>query len=176
MVRILIALISLSVLFGCGGGATVVKTYPAEDGQLAINHGNQVSSYNHVEQGKRLFLIGKYTQATKHFIRAITNDGGNWEAYYYMGLTQQKQGHFDRSITTLKNALKHAPDDIEIHARITYATAVSWEKDGQYERAADLYKKTLTLNPSHAPAKAGIERAQLKAEELKPKEQNPKAF
>lgn len=176
MLRMLILIFGIFCLVGCSTTTKTIKTHPVDSAQKKINHGNAVSAYNHVEQGKRLYLIGKYNQATKHFIRAITNNRENYEAYYYMGLTQQKQNHFDRSISSFKNALKYAPDDILIHAQITYSMAVSWEKEGMMERANELYKKTLTLNPSHAPAKAGAERVQAKINKSHKKKRHPKAF
>ncbi len=176
MIRALILIFCLILVSGCATKTEVIKTHPAEGALQTINKGNAVSSYNHVEQGRRLFLAGKYNQATKHFIRAITTNRENWEAYYHMGLTQQKQNRFDRSINSFKNALKHAPDRIETHAQITYSIAVSWEKEGHLERAGELYKKALTLNPTHAPAKAGAERIQLQADKTKRAKKDPKAF
>ncbi|MEZ5357966.1 MAG: tetratricopeptide repeat protein [Candidatus Zixiibacteriota bacterium] len=176
MVRFFILMFGILCLIGCSSQTQTIKTYPSEDSGHTITRGNTVSTYNHVEQGKRLYLVGKYSQATKHFIRAITNDHENYEAYYYMGLTQQKQNRFDRSISSFKNALKYAPEDILIHAQITYSMAVSWEKEGMMERAGELYKRALTLNPSHAPAKAGAERIQLQLAKTHKKKKDPKAF
>ncbi|MCK5124835.1 MAG: tetratricopeptide repeat protein [candidate division Zixibacteria bacterium] len=176
MVRALIITTLLLFIVSCSSQTTVIKTHPVDDAQQTINKGRHVSSYNHVKQGRRLYLIGKYTQATKHFIRAITNNRENWEAYYYMGLTQQKQNRYDRSISSFKNAAKYAPDILETHAQITFAMAISWEKEGHLERAQELYSKTLTLNPSHAPAKAGAERVQIKTRKGKKGKIHPKAF
>lgn len=176
MVRVIALLFAAFCFFGCSTHTQTIKTHPSDTAQKKINRGKAVSAHNHIEQGKRLYLAGKYHQATKHFIRAITNNRDNYEAYYYMGLTQQKQNRFDRSISSFKNALEYAPDDILIHAQITYSMAVSWEKEGMTERAGELYKRALTLDPSHAPAKAGAKRVQLQISKSHQKKKNPKAF
>lgn len=178
--RVLIILIAMGVLVsGCATKTTVIKTHPAETGPTELKHSKVIVSDNHLEQGKRLYFKGKYNQATKHLIRSIANNNNNWEAYYYLGLTQQKRERFDRAIGSFNNSLKYAPTDRIVRAQIHYALGVSWENEGYLSKAGEKYKRAIKLNPDYKQAKVAAGRVKdkaLKAETRKKKAKGSKAY
>jgi tetratricopeptide (TPR) repeat protein len=178
--RILIILIAIAILVtGCATKTTVIKTHPAENGPTDIKHSKVIVSDNHLEQGKRLYFKGKYNQATKHFIRSIANNSENWEAYYFLGLTQQKKERFDRSIGSFNNSLKFAPADRMIRSQINYALGLSWEQENYLAKAAEKFNKAIKLNPNYTQAKVAAGRVKdktLKAETRKKKGKGKKTY
>ena len=172
--------ILMAVLFfviGCQSKTVVIKSRPIETKHSSINKGQMISSDNHLIQGKKFYTAGKYKQASKHFIRAISKNKDNWEAHYFLGLTLQKQGRFDKAIGSLKYAQKYSPKDNIIRSRISYSLGLSWENEGYFARAGELYIQAAKLNPKHDKAKAGIGRTKIKAAKANRKmKKHPKAF
>lgn len=166
----------LVFVVGCSR-TTVIKTHPADTPGQQANKGAIKSSDNHLEQGKKFYYTGKYTQATKHFIRAIARNDKNWEAYYYLGLTQQNQRRYNQSIASLKNCLKLAPRDAEIQAQVNFALGFSWEQNSAPDKASMHYILALDLHPGYTEAKAGLERIK-KTKQVKKntKKKKPRAF
>lgn len=165
---ILVALIML--LAGCTKKVEIVQVVPAENGPAAIKQSKMIVSDNHLEQGKHMYYKEKYPQATKHLVRAIANDAHNWDAYYYLGLVQQKQQQWDRSIGSFNNSLKFCPQASPFLGDIYIAIGFSWEKEGFLDKAGEKYNYALKINPEHAGARAGLERIkdkQTKAEKKK---------
>jgi len=175
---ITVAIIVLAA--GCVTKTTVVKPESADEASQILKQGEAASSDNHLDQGKRLYFLGKYDQATKHFIRSIANNRESWEAYYYLGLTQQKREQYDRSIGSFNNSLTYAPADRELRARINFALGVSWENEGYLLKAQERYQKALNLSPGYTQAKVAVDRVtarHLKAElEKKNTKKGDKAF
>ncbi len=168
---VLIAVVIFAV--GCSTKKVVIETHPTEDAPQTIKESKVIVSDNHLEQGKHLYFKGKYNQAIKHFVRSIANNRENWEAYYYLGLTQQKQARYDRSIGSFNNSLKYAPVDRKVRAEIHFALGMSWEEEGYLYRAKDKYTQAVRLNPQLGRAKVGLERVKnktLKAEKEKEQE------
>ena len=119
--RLLSVLIVIMIFVsGCATKTVVIKSHPADNAPQSIKNSKASVSDNHLDQGKHLYFKGKFNQATKHFIRSIANNRKNWEAYYYLGLTQQKKKRFDRAIGSFNNSLKFAPNDPVIRAKINY--------------------------------------------------------
>ncbi|MFH1700567.1 MAG: tetratricopeptide repeat protein [Candidatus Zixiibacteriota bacterium] len=177
MKRLCAIMAVLFFIIGCQSKTVVIKSRPVETGQETINKGQATSSDNHLIHGIKFYTAGKYKQAAKHFIRAISGNKENWEAHYYMGLTLQKQGRFDRAIGSFKYAQKYAPQDNLVLSRINYSLALSWENEGYFARAGELYTQAAKLNPKDTKARAGIERTKLKSANSNNKgKKNPKAF
>jgi Flp pilus assembly protein TadD len=170
----------LALMVGCTTRTVVIKDHPADTAPQQVKKTKIKVSDNHLEQGKRLYFREKYSQATKHLIRSIANDNTNWEAYYYLGLTQQKRKRFDRAIGSFNNSLKYVPSGAQLRAQIFYALGVSWEKEGYLEKARQMYTQAVQLNPEYAQAKVANDRvkAKLLTAEIKKKtkKQGGKAF
>jgi len=177
--RVLLTILAIIVFTaGCSHKVTVIKTHPVDNAPQEIKKSKVIVSDNHLEQGKHLYFKGKFNQATKHFIRSIANNRENWEAYYYLGLTQQKKERFDRAIGSLNNSLKYAPADRKIRAKINYAIGVSWEQEGYLLKADNIYKQANRLDPEFTQAKVALERIKTKnmqAEKAKKKSKNKKS-
>jgi tetratricopeptide (TPR) repeat protein len=177
--RLLLAALSLSILLtGCAKRAEVVDTYPADDASQVFKQSENQVADDHVTQGKLMYRKAEYGQAIKHLIRALDNNPENWEAYYYLGLVEQKQGQYDRSIGAFNNCLKYAPSAHPLLTEVYLALGASWEKEGYMDKAKEKYTLSLSLNPEQPEAKAALERIkqqELKADAAKNKE-NKGAF
>jgi len=173
--RIIAILLMIGLVFGgCSSNTTVIKARPSDNAENSIHNSQNLAADNHVEQGKRLYYKGKYTQATKHFIRALANNKRNWEAHYYYGLTQQKLNHYDRSIGSFTNAIKYCPQSADIVAEITCCLAVSWEEEGFLYKARDKFNEALKLSPDLDFARVGVKRVEAKVLNAESKSKNKK--
>jgi len=161
--RFVIALTAMCVLVaGCATKTMVITSRPADDASDSITKSKEIVAANHLEQGKQLYAAGKHEQAIKHFVRCIATDNQNWEAYYYLGLTQQKQSRFDRAIGSLNSSLKFAPPNDQVRAGIFYALGVSWENEGYLDKAHNYYKEANRLDPKLSNAQTALERIETK--------------
>ncbi len=164
---------------GCATRTVVIKTHPADEAPQTIQNSKTIVADNHLEQGKHLYFKGKYDQATKHFVRSIANNRRNWEAYYYLGLTQQQQKRHDRAIGSFNNSIKYVPADVETRARVYYALGISWEEEGYLVNAKEKFKMALKFQPGYTQARVAIERVNnkaLQAESRKKTRKDAKAF
>lgn len=161
--RFVLALTAICVLVtGCATKTVVISSRPADNASDSISKSKAIVTANHLEQGKHLYAAGKYGQAVKHFVRCISTDNQNWEAYYYLGLAQQKQTRFDRAIGSLNNSLKFAPPSNQVRAGIFYALGVSWENEGYLDKAHNYYKEASRLDPRLSTAQTAIGRVEAK--------------
>jgi tetratricopeptide (TPR) repeat protein len=177
--RILLATLTLMFLLnGCAQRADVIETYPVDDASQVFKQSENQVSEDHLAQGKLMYHKGEYGQATKHLVRALDNNQENWEAYYYLGLVEQKQGQYDRSIGAFNNCLKYCPTTHPLLTEIYLALGESWEKEGYLDKAKEKYSLALGIDPRQPEAKAAMERIrqkELKADATKNKD-NKGAF
>jgi len=161
--RFVIALTAMCVLVsGCATKTVVITSRPADDAAHSVTKSKAIVAANQLAQGKQLYAAGKYEQAVKHFVRCLANDNQNWEAYYYLGLTQQKQARFDRAIGSLNSSLKFAPPKNQVRAGIFYALGVSWENEGYLDKAHNYYKEASRLDPKLSNAQTALGRIEAK--------------
>ncbi len=169
--RVAITIIAIFVIAtGCTVKKVAVENHPTDNATQTIKESKVIVSGNHLEQGKKLYYKGKYNQAVKHFVRSIASNRENWEAYYYLGLAQQKQGRYDRSIGSFNNSIRYAPPDRPTIAKINYALGESWEEEGYLDRATEKFSAAMRMDPKLGSAKLGLERVKaktLKAEQEK---------
>ncbi len=158
-------IISIGLLLtACSSSHKTVQTLPAKDGEKVMNKGQAIATDNHLEQGKALYFKGKYKQAAQHLVKVITTDFENWEAHHFLGLCQQRQKRYDRSIGSFNNALKFCPAEKQTLAKISYHLGLSWEREGYLYKAAEKYEYALKLDPRLAAARAGSDRVKAKTE------------
>ncbi len=161
--RVAITLIAIFVIAaGCTVKRVAVETHPTDNPTQTIKQSKVIVSDNHLEQGKKLYYKGKYNQSVKHFVRSIANDRENWEAYYYLGLAQQKQNRYDRSIGSFNNSVRYAPPDRVIIAKVNLALGESWEEEGYLDRATEKFSQAARLDPKLGSAKLALERVKVK--------------
>ncbi|MCP4569744.1 MAG: hypothetical protein GY841_19360 [FCB group bacterium] len=176
---ILPAIIIALIAMGCSTKTTTIKTRPTDEASSIMKNSNIISSNQHLQQGKHLYLKGKYKQATKHLTRSITGYGENWEAHYYLGLCQQKSERFDRSIGSLSKSLKYCPVKHRLRGNIFYALGISWENENYLHKASEKYREAQRLNPELVEAKAALIRIEIKtakADKKMKKKKTTKAF
>lgn len=173
--RVAITLIAILVIAaGCTVKKVAVETNPTETQTQTIKDSKVLVSNNHLEQGKKMYYQGKYNQAVKHFVHSIANNRENWEAYYYLGLAQQKQGRYDRSIGSFNNSVRYAPPDRVVIAKINLALGESWEEEGYLDRATEKFSQAARLDPKLGSAKIGLERVKAKTLKAEQKKQSRK--
>jgi len=172
--RIFLAALTLIFLLnGCAKRAEVADIFPTDDASQVFKQSEDQVSDDHLAQGKQMYRKGEYGQAIKHLIRALDNNQQNWEAYYYLGLVEQKQGQYDRSIGAFNNCLKYCPSAHPLLTEIYFALGESWEKEGYLDKAKEKYGLSLGINPELPAAKSALERIkqrELKADAAKTKE------
>jgi len=176
--RVAITLIAAIIITaGCTVKRVNVQTQPTDSSTQTIKQSKVIVSDNHLNQGKKLYFKGKYNQAVKHFVRSIANNRENWEAYYYLGLAQQKQERYDRSIGSFNNSLRYVPMDRVIVAKINLALGESWEEEGYLDRATEKFSQAARLDPKLNSARLALKRVHaktLKAEQEKKSRQKTK--
>jgi tetratricopeptide (TPR) repeat protein len=170
MYRLIVLIAVFAFIIGCSTKTVITEPHPTDSAPQTIKQSKVTVSDNHLDVGKKLYFKGKYNQATKHLVRSIANNKENWEAFYFLGLTQQKQERYDRAIGSFNNSLKYAPINRSVRAKIHFALGISWEEEGYLYRAKDKYSQAARLDPRLDSAKVGIERVTaktLKAEKEK---------
>ena len=68
-----------------------------------------------LETGRQMLLLGEYSEAKKHFIRALGNGEGGAAAMTGIGLAEEGQGHLRQAQSFFERALKLAPDSVIAH-------------------------------------------------------------
>ncbi|MDD4050616.1 MAG: tetratricopeptide repeat protein [candidate division Zixibacteria bacterium] len=141
------------VLVGCSRQAPDIRESAIDEASQEIRSSATLSSDNQLLAGKEQYLKGDYRQAAKHLLRAITNNRQNWEAHYYLGLTQQKLDKNDQAIESFRASLRHCTPERQSTARINYALGCSYEKLGYLPKAREQYANAATLWPDLNEAK-----------------------
>ena len=158
---VLVLFFFILFIIGCGKEVTIIKTSPAERPQIETSkptHENINASNHHLQQAKLFYEKDRFKQARQHCEKAISFDSRNWEAYYYLGLTMQRQKDYVIAIEKLNEGLKVAPDNGIVRAEIHYAIGYSWERIGRLVEAGMHYDRALGYNPEYDSAREGKDR------------------
>ena len=85
------------------------------------------------------------TEARQHFPQTP-------EIVYYLGIAQREAKHFQEAVITFEEALHEAEaEGAEIaNARFYFDYGAAAEQAGLYDKAADLFKKSITVDPANA--------------------------
>jgi len=161
---ILSSLLFLFIIAGCAKEVIVVQPGSENSNQPSFNGepaDNASASDKHLQQAKMFYARDKYKQALQHCEKSIEFNNRNWEAYYYLGLVMQKRREYTRSIETLNDGLKFAPDNKLVKAELHCALGHSWESLGRYEEARKQYDLALSLNPQNEAARKGRNRIEV---------------
>src|SRR5439155_23687313 len=75
------------------------------------------------------------------------------EIVYYLGIAQREAKHFQEAVATFEEALHEAEaEGAEIaNARFYFDYGATAEQAGLYEKAADLFRKSIAVDPANAP-------------------------
>jgi tetratricopeptide (TPR) repeat protein len=74
------------------------------------------------------------------------------EIVYYLGIAQREAKHFQEAVATFEEALHEAEaDGVEIaNARFYFDYGATAEQAGLYDKAADLFRKSIATDPANA--------------------------
>lgn len=91
-------------------------------------------------------------RAVKILTEARRRFGDAPEVIYYLALAQREAKHPQQAVTTFEEALHQAElEDNEIaNARFYFNYGATAEQAGLYEKAADLFRKSISLDPANA--------------------------
>jgi Tfp pilus assembly protein PilF len=155
--ELLIIIWALLAFLSCSSGQVVIvkkSSHPVR----AKNYGQKVASRNHVENGKKFFHKGKFPKALQEFNKAVDKDPNNYEAFYYLGLTQQKMGNFKRSVASFEMAIELNKGDKLWVSEIRVSLGQSYESLGNFDKAKAEYQFALSIDPSNKEASEGYGR------------------
>lgn len=160
-VKFLVIISVLLTFLSCSSGKVLV-TGKSSPPPKAKTYGQKVASGNHLESGKKFFHKGKFRKALQEFNKAVDKDPRNWEAYYYLGLTQQKMGYYKESIPRFEMAIELNQGDKVRVSEIRVCLGVSYESLGNIEKAKAQYQFALSLNPDNKNASDSYSRIKAK--------------
>lgn len=158
MRMLMVTLVLGLVVGGCARQSPDIRQSAVDEATQEIRASETLSSDNQLTAGKEEYLKGEYRQAAKHLLRAITNNRQNWEAHYYLGLTEQKLGKHEQAVESFRTSLRYCTPERQATARIDYALGYSYEKLGHLPKAREQYAHAVTLWPDYAEAKEAAAR------------------
>ena len=130
--------------------AVFAKAAANYEQSLLINPA-RASAYMHLAE----LLLGPLKEnerAAKILTEARERFAGAPEIVYYLAIAQREAKHPQQAVATFEEALHEAElADVEIaNARFYFDYGATAEQAGLYEKAADLFKKSIALDPANA--------------------------
>ena len=108
---------------------------------------------NHLNLGRALFTVGRFSEAQLAFAEALRQTPNDWRAHELMGLTLSRLNNLVDGLNELKTAAQIAPLVAEVHYNIAGILA----KQGNRDEAIMEYQKTLRLNPQFREAQKALD-------------------
>jgi tetratricopeptide (TPR) repeat protein len=111
------------------------------------------SAEDYLSRGNRFFASEKYADAQLNYSRAIQKNPQLGEAYYRLGLAEEKQNHSIPAYQALRKAVELLPNDADAKAAMAdLCFALYFESPTKpklmYDQAAQLAAQILQLNPN----------------------------
>lgn len=106
----------------------------------------------HCALGDLLFKQEQYDKATRYYKQAISHQRGCAEAYYGLGRLAITQKDWASAIGYLERTLVLRENDGAAHTQLAHV----YFKKEKYDKAAEHYKKRLTLEPKHTSTLLGL--------------------
>ena len=130
--------------------ATFAKAAANYEQSLTINPG-RASPYLHLAE----LLLGPLKDnegAVKILSEARQHFPQTPEIVYYLGIAQREAKHFQEAVATFEEALHEAETDgVEIaNARFYFDYGATAEQAGLYDKAADLFRKSIAVDPANS--------------------------
>ncbi|GIW45652.1 MAG: hypothetical protein KatS3mg077_2934 [Candidatus Binatia bacterium] len=112
-----------------------------------------------VEQGRKLLDRGQLASARDWFERALSLDGNNPYAYYFLAATALREGRLDQAEAFLARAhtLSHQVP-VSWQSRFWVLRGSVWEAVGRFGDARQAYREASSLDPSNPQALQGLAR------------------
>jgi len=110
--------------------------------------------------GEIYFLMGNNADALRylqHYANISPEGGRVHEAYFFIGEIFIRTGRFRHADIALTTAVHKSPGNAEWWARLAFAR----ERAGDLVQAVVAYEEALALNPRHADAQRGLDRARV---------------
>jgi tetratricopeptide (TPR) repeat protein len=130
--------------------ALFAKAAASYEQSLLINP-TRASSYMHLAE----LLLGPLKEnerAMKILSEARQHFPGAPEIIYYLAIAQREAKHPEQAVATFEEALHEAEleDSEMVNARFYFDYGAAAEAAGLYDKAADLFKKSIALDPASA--------------------------
>jgi tetratricopeptide (TPR) repeat protein len=130
--------------------ATFAKAAANYEQSLIINPG-RASPYLHLAE----LLLGPLKEnerAVKILSEARQHFPQTTEIVYYLGIAQREAKHFQEAVATFEEALHEADaEGVEIaNARFYFDYGATAEQAGLYDKAADLFRKSIAVDPTNS--------------------------
>lgn len=112
-------------------------------------------------QGKLEWNKEKYQQATAYYLEAAENSALRGDestrqyAVYNLGTTYLQQGETDAAVMRFMEIYENSPDKIRF--AILYNCGIIAHRNGDYENAADYFRRALTIDGTNINAKINLE-------------------
>jgi tetratricopeptide (TPR) repeat protein len=160
---ILFLILTALILFNCGGGKTNIK-YSAEiyyNNQSKPTDENMAASEEFLKLAKRAYADENYGMTINNCENAIDLNHRNWSAHYYLGLAMQKKREYAVSIEAFMVSLKFSPDSKYIKSDLHYSIGLSFERQGDLDKAHQEYVTALNFNSENSSAKTARNRVKI---------------
>lgn len=113
------------------------------------------SAHDLVEEGNKLFAQSDYEGALKKYLEAQALEPNAPELHFNIGDVQFGKGKFDEAGAEFRRVLEKSKDKRLIPA-LAYNLATAAAKQGQTERAIELYKAAVKLDPKDVEARHNL--------------------
>jgi|GEM_PF-5922841 len=109
-------------------------------------------------KGVELLQQNKLDSARTFFKKILINHTTVWQAYYFLGLINTQQRHFNQAQDYLYQCFKYIPYIKKTRALLYLALAENFEDQGAYGQAKLNYITALNLDSLSARAQIGLKR------------------
>lgn len=113
------------------------------------------SSSDDYAKAVRAVKAEDYTTATNLLQKVVQKDSRNADAWNYLGFSERKLGHFDRSLNAYQSALRIQPD----HRGANEYLGELYLQTGQLDKAKEQLSKLRSLCPSGCEEYSELEQA-----------------
>jgi tetratricopeptide (TPR) repeat protein len=126
----------VAALLGLGAALLAMGQYDAAEKEIrrALKVAPDRSDV-HLQLGLALYKRALYPGAASAFRRTVELDPSCTQAYLLLGESHNQLGESDDAIAALEQVIRAAP-----HARAFYALGIAYDRKGQPERAAEMYR------------------------------------
>jgi len=116
---------------------------------------SMAASMRLTEQARKEFVAGNADDALRQLGRAVSIDGGNPFAYYYLGRISVTKKNCQQAVTFLTRAETGFNTRPEWQAETESFEGVCYEELGRLPEAERAYRSALTKSPNNVMARAG---------------------
>jgi protein O-mannosyl-transferase len=108
---------------------------------------------NHLNLGRALFMVGRFSEARLAFAEALRQTPNDWRCHVLMGVTLSRLNNHEDGLKELAAADKLAPMAAEVH----YNIAAILSRQGKLDEAVKEFQKTLRLDPNYRDAQRALD-------------------